>query len=356
MSAFSAPFNVFWYITLLIWRRLNITSTSRKHTLQSEIRGSYAELSDLDQDYTVGILYLFLVFPQLILANLISHHLIFLSLGLCGKPIIVIVLFIFPYLFMLFITYLTYIAIKKVKHSEYITFISLSIVIIYNIYLFSCLGDTMSTYISMGHDINSALAIENFLTIIKRLNDFSSNYLFMFFVYWISISEMLNLFLPKKWKMKTSSSRQRKLRHILKLVILIGLTGTGYVFSIVGSENFPVITVFMGFILLLCSPETILRVLSSQNQLSNYVIKDSIINLFLFIKIVVSEFYIAWAVSVYFIKDKSISLVSPILLASIPILLTVVAQMFFQYSYKGKLFLLNWIDIKKHNVMRHKQY
>lgn len=126
----------------------------------------------------------------------------------------------------------------------------------------------------------------------------------MIFFVPISISLLMNSFLPEPLQKKEISQKQKFMRMSIKLSILTIAIILSILFSIINKDNFGSISLLTTLFTFLCTPKTILRLFSNQKNLENKKISDEILTLFDYIKFFYYEFIFAWSISIYIFNPE----------------------------------------------------
>lgn len=159
----------------------------------------------------------------------------------------------------------------------------------------------------------------------------------------LSISYMLNLFLPKSLQQKDIPIKKRVIRGIFKMLLLIFVLIVSIVFSKIDKTNFTSITIFTTLFTFMCTPKTILRIFSNYSNIENIKISASINKAFDLYKLFYYEFIFSWSIAIFFFDAKDSTTKLVIFAASLftVLLLTIITQRLTQ-KYGTRIFS-NWI-------------
>jgi hypothetical protein len=182
---------------------------------------------------------------------------------------------------------------------------------------------------------------ENLQSILELLKISTSNSMIIYIP--LSISYMLNLFLPKSLQQKDIPIKKRVIRGIFKMLLLIFLLIVSIVFSKIDKTNFTSITIFTTLFTFMCTPKTILRIFSNYSNIENIKISASINKTFDLYKLLYYEFIFSWSIAIFFFDatDSTTKLVIFAVSLFTLLLLTIITQRLLR-KYGTRIFS-NWI-------------
>ncbi|MHC5226889.1 hypothetical protein ACYSNW_01280 [Enterococcus sp. LJL99] len=123
--------------------------------------------------------------------------------------------------------------------------------------------------------------------------------LMVLFISFISLSLLMNSFLPSKLQKKDISQKQKLFRIIFKLSIVVIAIILSIVFSIIDKNNFSSISLLTTLFTFLCTPKTILRLFSNKKNIEKANISEDVTKSFELIKFCYYEFIFSWSISIY---------------------------------------------------------
>lgn len=316
-----------------------------------------AKMSDgtMDSYHLIGLFYcicpLLLSFTFLvelfILQFLIAH-----SLGIIYLSFESILFLIFTSLH-IYITYYFFKQLKFYLRKRYIIFCFLilysgliSLVLTLNWISSSLIGvhNILLILFGLTHSSSMLLPYRNLNIILELLRVSIFNSIIIYIP--LSISYMLNLFLPKSLQQKDIPIKKRVIRGIFKMLVLIFLLNVSIVFSKIDKTNFTSITIFTTLFTFMCTPKTILRIFSNYSNIENIKISASINKTFDLYKLLYYEFIFSWSIAIFFFdaKDSTTKLVIFTVSLFTVLLLTIITQRLLR-KYGTRIFS-NWIVAK----------
>lgn len=216
------------------------------------------------------------------------------------------------------------------------------------LYLFS--ANVSNLLNSWGYEANQGLNIlypEKFL--IDSIENFvKTGQIMMVFSQVIGVSFLLNLIVPKPLQMVDIPVKKKILRGLIKIGGLAAIIIVGIILLVVNKDNVAIVTAIYGATMFIANPKIIIDVFSNLKNIDNISISSDVTKAFSLFKLILTELYVSWIISIYTFPNNSINRINMfVILFTIFIVITVSARLYLQS--KGKDLFSKWLIVENNN-------